>query len=47
MDETIHHCHRAAAELWKFCFARSGGTYAEFIASLPGRMTTGAEAINW
>jgi hypothetical protein len=20
-DETIHHYHRAAAELWKFCFA--------------------------
>src|ERR1700739_4390429 len=21
-DETLHHYHRAAAELWKFCFAR-------------------------
>ena len=24
-DETIHRYHRAAAELWKFCFARGGG----------------------
>jgi hypothetical protein len=33
-DETIHHYHRAAAELWKFCFARGGGAHAEFIAGL-------------
>jgi hypothetical protein len=46
VDETIHHYYRAAAELWKFCFARSG-TRAEFIASLLDRMTTGAEAIDW
>ncbi len=47
VDETIHHYHRAAAELWKFCFARGGGTHAEFIAGLLDRMTTGAEAIDW
>ena len=33
-DETIHHYHRAAAELWKFCFARGGGAHVEFIAGL-------------
>ena len=47
LDETIHHYHRAAGELWKFCFSGGGGSHAEFIAGLPGRMTTGAEAINW
>jgi hypothetical protein len=47
VDETIHHYHRAAAELWKFCFARGGGTHAEFTAGLLGRMTAGAEAIDW
>jgi hypothetical protein len=31
-DETIHDYHRAAAELWKFCFARGGGAHVEFIA---------------
>ena len=47
VDETIHHYHRAAAELWKFCFARGGGTHAEFIADLLDRMTADAEAIDW
>ena len=46
VEETIHHYHGAAAELWKFCFARGGGTHAEFIASLLDRMTTGAQAID-
>ena len=40
-DETIHHYHRAAAELWKFCFAQGGGAHAEFIAGLLDRMTAG------
>ena len=47
VDETIHHYHRAATELWKFCFARGGGTRAEFIAGLLDRMTADAEAIDW
>jgi hypothetical protein len=42
-DETIHHYHRAAAELWKFCFARGGGAHVEFIAGLLDRMTADAE----
>jgi len=47
VDVTIHSYHRAAAELWKFCFARGSGTHAEFIADLLGRMAAGAEAIDW
>ena len=43
VDETIHHYHRAAGELWKFCFARGGGTHAEFITGLLDRMTGDAE----
>jgi hypothetical protein len=46
-DETIHRYHRAAAELWKFCFARGGGAHAEFVAGLLDRMTADAETINW
>ena len=45
-DETIHHYHRAAAELWKFCFARGGGAHAEFIADLLDHMTSDAESID-
>ncbi len=47
VDETIHHYHRAAAELWKFCFARGGGAHAEFIADLLDRMTADAGTIDW
>ena len=46
-DEAIHHYHRAAAELWKFCFARGGGAHVEFIAGLLDRMTADAETIDW
>jgi len=47
VDETIYHYHRAAAELWKFCFARGGGSHAEFIAGLLDRMAADAETIDW
>jgi hypothetical protein len=46
-DEAIHHYHRAAAELWKFCFARGGGAHVEFIVGLLDRMTADAETIDW
>jgi hypothetical protein len=35
VDETIHHYHRAAGELWKFCFSGGGGSHDELIASVP------------
>jgi len=47
VDETIHHYHRAAEELWKFCFSRGRGTHAELIAGVLDRMTAGSEAIDW
>jgi hypothetical protein len=47
VDETIHHYHRAAAELWKFCFSRGEGSHAEFIAGLLDLMTAGAKTIDW
>ena len=46
VDETIHRYHRAAGELWKFCFSRGGGTHAAFIAAVLDRMTAGTEAID-
>lgn len=47
VDETIHHYHRAARELWKFCWSGGGGTHIEMIAHLLDRMTTNGETINW
>jgi hypothetical protein len=47
VDETIHHCHRAARELWKFCWSSGGGTHIEIIAHVLDRMATDGETINW
>ena len=47
LDETIHHYHRAAGELWKFCFAGGGGSHAEFLAGVLNRMAAEAETIDW
>ena len=47
MDETIHHYHSAAGELWKFCFAGGGGSHAQFIAGALDRMAADAETIDW
>ena len=47
VDKTIHHHHRAAGELWRFCFARGGGSHPEFIAGLLDRMAADAETIDW
>ena len=47
VDETIHHYQRAAAGLWKFCFAGGGGSHAESIAGLLDGMSAGAETIDW
>lgn len=46
VDETIHHYHRAAGELWKFCFS-GGGSHDELIASVLDRMAADAETIDW
>jgi hypothetical protein len=47
LDETIHHYHLAAGELWKFCFSGGGGSHAEFIAGVLDRMAADAETIDW
>jgi hypothetical protein len=47
LDETIHHYHRAAGELWKFCFSGGGGSHAELIAGVLDQMAADAETIDW
>jgi hypothetical protein len=47
VDETIHHYHRAAGNLWKFCFSHRGGTHAEFTIDLLDRMAADGQAVNW
>ena len=47
VDETIHRRHRAAGELWKFCFSGGGGSHAETIAGVLDQMAADAGAIDW
>jgi hypothetical protein len=47
VDETIHPYHRAARELWKFCWSGGSGTHSEMIAHILARMETDGEIINW
>jgi hypothetical protein len=34
MDSDLYQYHRAARELWKFCWAAGGGSQTEFVAGL-------------
>ncbi len=45
LDETIHHYHRAARELWKFCFSGGGGTHSEITAHLLEKMNTDGDTM--
>jgi hypothetical protein len=47
VDETIHQYHRAARELWKFCWSPGGGTQTEIVAHLLDQMASDGETINW
>lgn len=47
VDETIHHYHRAARELWKFCWASGGGSHLEMVAGALERWSVGGEAVDW
>jgi hypothetical protein len=47
VDETIHHYHKAAGELWKFCWALGGRERLELVANLVEDQTTGGNAPDW
>jgi hypothetical protein len=47
VDETIHRYHRAAGELWKFCWAGGGREHLELVASLIDDGPTPGNAPDW
>ena len=47
VDETIHHYHRAAGELWKFCWASGSSTHLALIARLIDEQTANGETPDW
>jgi hypothetical protein len=46
VDETIHHYHRAAQELWKFCWSGGAGVHIEMVAGMR-RLADDEETIDW
>ncbi|QSE87444.1 hypothetical protein JWS13_02140 (plasmid) [Rhodococcus pseudokoreensis] len=46
VDEALHHYHRAAQNLWKFCWSGSG-VQIEFTARALERLAADGETIDW
>ena len=44
MDTALYQYHRAARELWKFCWVGGGGSHLEFVASL---IDDSAPPVDW
>jgi hypothetical protein len=47
VDETIHQYHRAAQELWKFCWSGGVGVKIEFVDHIIQRQSSLGEAADW
>jgi hypothetical protein len=47
VDETIHHYHRSAGQLWKLCWASGSSTHLELIARLIDEQTANRETTDW
>jgi hypothetical protein len=47
VDETIHHYHRAAQHLWKFCWSGGEGAHIEMIAGILERQSIDGETVDW
>jgi hypothetical protein len=47
VDETIHQYHRAAQELWKFCWSGGVGANIELIDGIIERQSIVGETVDW
>lgn len=47
VDETIHHYHQAAQELWKFCWSGGVGANIEIVARTLEQLTEAGETVDW
>ena len=47
VDETIHHYHRAAQELWKFCWSGGVGANIEIVARTLEQLTEDGQTVEW
>jgi hypothetical protein len=47
VDETVHQYHRAARELWKYCWGGGGGSHTRMMARLIEERAAAGEVIEW
>ena len=47
VDEVIHHYHRAARELWKFCSSGGVGANIEFVARMIQEPIDDEDPVDW
>jgi hypothetical protein len=47
VDETVHQYHRAAQELWKFCWSGGVGANIEIVAKTLEQLTEAGERVDW
>ncbi len=47
VDETIHHYHNAARELWKFCWSHGSGSQMEIVVGTLALLAEDKETIDW
>jgi hypothetical protein len=47
VDETIHQYHRAAQELWKFCWSGGAGANTEIVARTLEQLTEARGTVDW
>ena len=46
-DDTIHQYHRAAQELWKFCWSGGAGANIELVDGIIERQSISGENVDW
>ena len=47
VDETIHHYHRSAQELWKFCWSGGAGANIEIVARTLEHLNEEGQIVDW
>ena len=47
VDETIHHYHRVAQELWKFCWSGGVGANIEIVARTLQPLNDNGQIVDW
>ena len=47
VDDTLHRYHKAARELWKFCWGRGVGANIELVARALEEQAAGGQRIDW